>query len=205
MTIGLLAAFALFATASSDLPSAPLDTGRLTLVDRGDAETPSAGQNVGFMAVGMLGTTATLMLPGALAWAAPELTIVGVLALPLVVPALHVAVGKLFDVPVSWKSAFAGVGLGYASLVVLGIAGGIVGALVGPAWPTALMFAGVGGAIGFIIGTPAFTLVDPFQLARARPASPIDDAPPVTIETRPMGAHTLQPLGVELTLFAHRF
>lgn len=164
----------------------------------GDA---GAGAKTAFVVIGTLATGTSVALP--LIFAKVPESSAATLALLLVpaaaAAALHVGLGALLGVDVTWSSAFVGAALGTASGLATGF--GLLLALPPPSGGLdglghVVLIAMAAWAV-YAIATPLFTLWDPFELARPTPRPP--NAPPpaasepdISIETRPIGASNVE-------------
>lgn len=211
--IALLAALTLTATSLTPLPTfEPTLFDTPTLQGAGGDAGAGPGAKLAFVALGTFATGGLMLVglpvlsgineaagigPGPLFFALPILASV----------AVHVGLGALLDVDVSWASAFVGAGFGVASAAALGFA--FLMLVPDQSLISVLMFF-FGAAIGYAVGTPLFTMLDPLGLATPRraaapAAAPEPAAPDVTIEVRPMGASAVERVGTSVALWAGSF
>lgn len=196
--LALLTALTLFTAPVSEVPQPflPAVLSDLHLLDGAGGDlTPSRG--LAFVGLSAVGTSVFLagmpLLGNALDPLGQLLLLVPVAA----TIALQVGLARLLDLDVSWASA----GVGSLFGVATGVAVGLFCSKVLAADQTgfgALGYFVIGSLLGYAIGAPIFTLLDPFDLAGP------DDSLALPL-ARPPGDAGPEAIGTGVTLWGARF
>lgn len=161
------------------------------------------GGKLAFVGLGVVGTGGVLVLSLPFLVQTSGIVSVGALLVPMAAAVgLHMGLGALLGVDVSWASASIGAAFGVASSIALGFA---FGARATGEFSTDLGLVLLGLLGGYAIGTPLFTLLDPFGVARLGRADTSSSASTLPVETRPQVVASVDPVGMQVALWGGRF